>query len=73
MAVSPVPIAQTGSYASVIFWNCSGVRLKTEPSSCALTTWFCLPASLSSFTSPMQNIGLSWFWSARSTFSRSIS
>ena len=53
--------------------NSSAERLKTEPSSSAFTTSFCLLASRSARFSPIQKITFNLFFNASSTFAFSIS
>src|SRR5574337_72442 len=58
VAVLPVPMAQTGSYAKMSRCTCSGERPASAPLSCLSTTASARPASRSARVSPTQMIGI---------------
>mmetsp|Transcript_8696 Transcript_8696/g.22505 ORF Transcript_8696/g.22505 Transcript_8696/m.22505 type:complete len:241 (+) Transcript_8696:548-1270(+) len=58
VAVRPVPMAQTGSYAITTRFSSSALMPARPFSSCALTTALVVPPSRSSLSSPMHRMAL---------------
>ena len=73
VAVFPVPIAQIGSYAIIVFATCSSVKPSNALCVWDVITWNAFPASLSSNVSPTQTIGVNPFWNADFIFLFTIS
>ena len=73
VAVFPVPIAQIGSYAIIVFSTCSFVKPSNASSVCLVIFSTVFPASLSSNVSPTHTIGFNSFSNAAFIFLFTVS
>ena len=73
VAVFPVPIAQIGSYAIIVFFTCSSVNPSNANSVCFVIISTVFPASLCSNVSPTHTIGFNPFANAAFIFLFTVS